>query len=113
MASSLIDHGTEIYRKYAGLPADEQPYTSRWGSGEEFRDEDIAGIGELIDEHSQVVELGSGDLVILDNRRWGHGREPYDGGPREILVAMAPSVRRRTAHVPPGLDAARYTSPLR
>jgi hypothetical protein len=106
--ASLIDHSTEIYGKYAGLPPDEQPYTSRWGSGEEFCDDDIVAIGELIEAHSQVVDLRSGDLVILDNRRWGHGREPYDGGPREILVAMSTAVQRRTVHVPGELDAARY-----
>ena len=106
--ASLIDHATEIYRPYAGLDADEQPYTARWGSGEDFEDADIRDLGDLIASHSQTVDLRSGDLVILDNRRWGHGREPYDGGPREILVAMSPPVTRRTDHVPPGLEAARY-----
>ena len=107
--ASLIDHSTEIYGKYAGLAPDEQPFTSRWGSGEEFCDDDIVAMGELIEAHSQVVDLKSGDLVILDNRRWGHGREPYDGGPREILVAMSTAVPRRTVHVPGELDAARYS----
>ena len=35
--ASLIDHRTEIYRSYKGLPNDDQPFHTRWGDGEEFR----------------------------------------------------------------------------
>ena len=70
-------------------------------------DDEINEIGELIDVHSESVELNTGDLVVLDNAKWGHGREPYDGE-RKILVAMSPPVPRRTTHVPGSLNAASY-----
>ena len=153
--ASMIDHSTDIYRDYAGLPHGDQPFHSRWGDGEEFRlvcarcphphpcllptfpspsvsastshcslslnpplqphvhhhphpsDDEINGIGELIHAHSESVELNTGDMVVLDNTRWGHGREPYEGE-RRILVSMSTPLSRRTMHVPSSLNAASY-----
>ena len=97
--ASLIDHSTDVYSAFAGLPPDDQPFTSRWGSGEDFYEEEIRDLGKHIDAHSEAIDLGTGDLLIIDNFRWGHGREPY-AGDREIMVAMSPAVSRQTAHVP-------------
>jgi len=105
--ASMIDHSTDIYRDYAGLPHGDQPFHSRWGDGEEFSDDEINTIGELIHAHSESVELNTGDMVVLDNTRWGHGREPYEGE-RRILVSMSTPLSRRTMHVPSSLNAANY-----
>jgi alpha-ketoglutarate-dependent taurine dioxygenase len=33
----------------------------------------------------------AGDLMVVDNVRTAHGREPFEG-PREVVVAMADAV---------------------
>jgi Taurine catabolism dioxygenase TauD, TfdA family len=40
-----------------------------------------------------------GDLLLVDNVRTAHSREPFTG-PREVLVGLADPVRLTAAHAP-------------
>lgn len=55
----------------------------------------VAALAEAAQRTARGVQLGAGDLVVVDNNRWGHGREsvigqlPIEGGgwninPREL-----------------------------
>jgi hypothetical protein len=79
------------------------PYHSRWGDGSEFSSEEMSAFNELHQtSYAEELELVSGDMVILDNFRWCHGRSPYEGN-RELFVAMSRPVGRTTAHTPAGV----------
>ena len=79
------------------------PYHSRWGDGSEFSSEEMAAFNELHQtSYSEELELVSGDMVVLDNFRWCHGRSPYEGN-RELFVAMSRPVGRTTAYTPAGV----------
>jgi hypothetical protein len=44
------------------------------------------------------VHYRAGDLLLVDNRRYGHSREPFEG-PRSIAVALG---GRFATHTPQG-----------
>ena len=75
---------------------------TRWGSGEEFSAEELAAFRAVVERHTEEVDLATGDLVVLDNFRWTHGRAPYEGD-RRLLVCMSEAQPRETAHIPLGL----------
>jgi hypothetical protein len=68
------------------------PFTTRFGNGDPIG----AGIVELINdvyaEHTVREPWEAGDLLLVDNIRTAHAREPFTGS-REIVVAMADAVR--------------------
>ena len=35
----------------------------------------------------RVLKLGPGEVLVLDNWRWLHGRMPYEG-PREVVALL-------------------------
>jgi alpha-ketoglutarate-dependent taurine dioxygenase len=57
----------------------------------------VSTINEAYDEaHVRREPWRSGDLLLVDNIRTAHGREPFDG-PREVLAGLGDPVRLRTA----------------
>ena len=79
------------------------PLHARWGDGTELSRSEVAALAAL---HSSTtvdeveLELEAGDLVVVNNFRWCHGRTPYEGDERDVLVAMSEPVARRTRFVP-------------
>jgi hypothetical protein len=73
------------------------PYHTRWGDGSEFSAPEVAAFQEL-HEPSEEFDLAAGDMVVLNNFRWSHGRTAYDSADdREVWVVMSDPVSR--AHV--------------
>jgi hypothetical protein len=58
------------------------------GNGEALSAADEEAIREAAFDTRQGLSLERGDLVLFDNLRFGHSREPFEG-PREVVVAMA------------------------
>ena len=81
------------------LPYGERPYHARWGDGADLSDAELATLSGLYSVNADTVPLETGELVVINNFRWTHGRRPYSG-PRDILVMMSRSVQRRTAYAP-------------
>jgi hypothetical protein len=76
-------------------------FHTRWGSGEDFTEEELAALRGVVARHLEEVDLATGDLVVLDNYRWTHGRAPYqEGADRQLLVCMSEMRSRVTAHAP-------------
>lgn len=68
------------------------PFDTRFGNGDPLDADTVQTINAVYDSHTVRDGWQSGDLMLVDNIRMAHGREPY-AGPREILVAMADATK--------------------
>ncbi|MFJ1542313.1 TauD/TfdA family dioxygenase [Micromonospora chalcea] len=68
--------------------ADGLPRQATYGDGEAIPDDTIHAISNTFNRHAQLIDWEPGDVVLLDNLRYAHGREPYAGA-RAVHVAMA------------------------
>src|SRR5713101_3640311 len=67
------------------------PFNTRFGNGDAIGAAVVQLINEVYAAHTVREPWQSGDLMLVDNVRTAHGREPFEG-PREVLVAMADAV---------------------
>jgi alpha-ketoglutarate-dependent taurine dioxygenase len=74
-----------------GLAVDDYPTNTCFGDGAPFPADVLAHLRATIGRHTVAFPWRAGDLLILDNMRFAHGREPYSG-PRQIFTAMADPV---------------------
>lgn len=68
--------------------ADGLPRQATYGDGESIPDDAIHAIADTFERHTQLIDWEPGDVVLLDNLRYAHGREPFAGA-RAVHVAMA------------------------
>ncbi len=59
-----------------------------YGDGTPIPDEDIAAVSRAYEEENVLVPWQKGDLLVADNMLVAHGRSPF-AGPRKIVVLMA------------------------
>jgi alpha-ketoglutarate-dependent taurine dioxygenase len=71
--------------------ADGLPFTTRYGNGDPIGEDVVRLLNDTYDAHTVREPWQSGDLLVVDNVRTAHSRDPFEG-PREILVAMADPV---------------------
>ena len=64
------------------------PFNTAFGDGEPITEEQFRAILDAYDRVVHRVHWRAGDLLVLDNVRTAHGRDPYTGE-REIVVALA------------------------
>lgn len=72
----------------AGMSEEELPRNTYYGDGSPIEAATLATIRELYDRHTIAFEWQRGDLMLLDNMLYSHGRSPYKGN-RQVLVGMA------------------------
>ncbi|MDN0199220.1 TauD/TfdA family dioxygenase [Streptomyces sp. S.PNR 29] len=72
--------------------ADGLPFNTRYGQGAPIDEDTVRLLNEVYESHTVREPWQPGDLMLVDNVRTAHSREPYEG-PREVLVAMADAVR--------------------
>ncbi|MFE0453175.1 TauD/TfdA family dioxygenase [Streptomyces sp. NPDC058914] len=72
--------------------ADGLPFNTRYGDGDPVGEDVVQLINEVYQAHTVREPWQAGDLLIVDNVRTAHSREPFEG-PREVLVALADPVR--------------------
>ena len=63
------------------------PYNTYFGDGEPIRDDVIAHIRQAYEKNTLKFLWQQGDVLLLDNMTFAHGRESYTGD-RNIVVAM-------------------------
>jgi hypothetical protein len=68
------------------------PFNTRFGNGDPIGAEVVELINDVNEANSAREPWEAGDLMLVDNVRTAHGREPFEGS-REVLVAMADPVR--------------------
>jgi alpha-ketoglutarate-dependent taurine dioxygenase len=68
------------------------PFNTSFGNGDPIGDDVVQLLNETYEASTVRESWQAGDLLLVDNVRTAHSREPYSG-PREVLVAMADPVR--------------------
>jgi alpha-ketoglutarate-dependent taurine dioxygenase len=85
MAPEVREYLVEMYG------ADGLPFNTRFGNGDPVGEDVVQLINEVYDANTAREPWQAGDLLLVDNVRTSHSREPFEG-PREVLVAMADPV---------------------
>ncbi|RRR86289.1 TauD/TfdA family dioxygenase [Streptomyces sp. RP5T] len=78
--------------------ADGLPFNTRFGDGSPIDADVVRTINEVYDAHTVRAPWQDGDLLLVDNIRTAHGREPFEG-PREVLAALGDPVLRADGEV--------------
>lgn len=68
------------------------PFNTRFGNGDPITEDIVLLLNGVYDAHTVREPWQAGDLMLVDNIRTAHSREPFEG-PREVLVGMADAVR--------------------
>jgi len=68
------------------------PFNTRFGHGDPVGEDVVQLLNEVYEANTIREPWQAGDLMLVDNVRTAHCRDPYQG-PREVLVAMADAVR--------------------
>jgi hypothetical protein len=72
--------------------ADGLPFNTRFGNGGPIGEDVVQLLNKIYEANTAREPWRAGDLMLVDNVRTAHSREPFEG-PREVLVAMADAVR--------------------
>ena len=72
--------------------ADGLPFNTCFGDGDPIGADVVQVLNEAYEANTVHEPWQDGDLLIVDNIRTAHGREPFEGS-REVLVALADTVR--------------------
>lgn len=67
---------------------DELPRNAMYGDGTPVDPDDLAQIRAVYAAEEISLPWQAGDIMIVDNEQFAHGRKPYSGA-RSVLVAMA------------------------
>lgn len=83
----------------AEFGADGLPFNTFHGGGDPIDRRDVELVNAAYERLSTPVRLDTGDVLLLDNLRTAHSREPFDGR-RELAVVLGDPVR----HAWPGRE---------
>ncbi|MFB6537326.1 TauD/TfdA family dioxygenase [Streptomyces noursei] len=72
--------------------ADGLPFNTRYGNGDPLDPDVVELVNTVYQTHTAREPWQDGDLMVVDNIRTAHSREPFDG-PRDVLVALADPIR--------------------
>ncbi|SED32982.1 amino acid adenylation domain-containing protein [Streptomyces sp. 2112.3] len=72
--------------------ADGLPFNTRYGDGALLTEDTVQLLNKVYEAHTVRRPWQAGDLLLVDNVRTAHSREPFEG-PREVVVAMADPLR--------------------
>ena len=73
------------------------PFNTRFGNGDPIGADIVKLINEVYEANSAREPWEAGDLMLVDNVRTAHAREPFEGS-REVLVGMADAMHLPPAH---------------
>jgi alpha-ketoglutarate-dependent taurine dioxygenase len=68
------------------------PFNTRFGNGDPVSEDVVQLLNHLYETHTAREPWQAGDVLLVDNIRTAHSREPFEGQ-REVLVALADAVR--------------------
>ena len=67
------------------------PFTTRFGNGDPIGEDIVQMLNETYEAHTCREPWQAGDLLLVDNVRTAHSRDPYTG-PRDVVAALADPV---------------------
>ena len=82
MAPELREYLVDVYG------ADGLPFNTRFCNGDPIGPDIVQAINQVYDANTVREPWQAGDLLMVDNVRTAHAREPFEG-PREVVVALA------------------------
>ncbi|MGW1028153.1 TauD/TfdA family dioxygenase [Streptomyces sp. NPDC002577] len=82
MAPEVREYLVDVYGP------DGLPFNTRFGAGDPIGEDVVQLINTVYDSHTVREPWQAGDLMLVDNIRTAHSREPYQP-PRDVVVAMA------------------------
>ncbi|WP_069744386.1 amino acid adenylation domain-containing protein [Streptomyces sp. EN23] len=85
-----LDAAVREYLKFE-FGDDGLPFNTRYGSGAAIDEATVLAINEVYEKHTLREPWRAGDLMIVDNLRMAHSREPYEGS-REVAVVLGDPV---------------------
>ncbi|WP_164764801.1 TauD/TfdA family dioxygenase [Streptomyces lydicus] len=68
------------------------PFNTHYGNGDPLAEDVVQLLNEVYEVHTARRPWEAGDLLLVDNVRTAHSREPFEG-PRDVVVALADPVR--------------------
>jgi alpha-ketoglutarate-dependent taurine dioxygenase len=71
--------------------ADGLPFNTRFGNGDPIGEDVVQLLNQVYEANTAREPWQEGDLMLVDNVRTAHSREPFEGK-REVLVALADAV---------------------
>ena len=85
---------TEYVREYlVDVCGDDRlPFDTRFGNGDSIGEDVVTLLNEVYEAYTVREPWQAGDLLLVDNIRTAHSREPYTGL-REVVVGLADPVR--------------------
>jgi alpha-ketoglutarate-dependent taurine dioxygenase len=86
LAEDVREYLVDVYGE------DGLPFDTRFGNGDPIGEDVVALLNELYEAHTVREPWQAGDLLLVDNIRTAHSREPYTGT-REVVVGLADPVR--------------------
>jgi alpha-ketoglutarate-dependent taurine dioxygenase len=86
MAPEVREYLLDVYG------ADGLPFNTRFGNGDPIGEDVVQLLNSVYEANTAREPWQAGDLMLVDNIRTAHSREPFEG-PREVLVALADPVR--------------------
>lgn len=86
LAAEVREYLVDVYG------ADALPFNTRFGDGEPIGADVVQAINAVYETHTVCERWQAGDLLLVDNIRTAHAREPFEG-PREVVVALADPVK--------------------
>ena len=104
--SILGMHGSNLnnVNEWTNVPYTERPYHSTYGNGDEFSESEIKYLDELHEKYELLFKWNVGDVLILDNLHWSHGRYPFSGKRKIVTMMGMPLVRTPTVNGPFACD---------
>ncbi|MFF9016707.1 TauD/TfdA family dioxygenase [Streptomyces sp. NPDC014870] len=81
------------------------PFNTFHGNGDSVAADTVERINRVYAAHTVRRSWQDGDLMLVDNIRTAHSREPYEG-PRQVVVAMADPQRQASPAASAGRAAA-------
>ena len=76
----------------AQFKEEDLPYNAYYGDGSRIETSEIETICDVYRHETALFQWRPGDILMIDNMLAAHGREPYEGAQRRILVGMAEPV---------------------
>ncbi|MEV6001802.1 TauD/TfdA family dioxygenase [Streptomyces griseomycini] len=96
MAPEVREYLVDVYGP------DGLPFNTRFGNGDPIGEDVVRLIDAVYESHTVREPWWAGDLMLVDNVRTAHSREPFEP-PRDVVVAMAEPLPPTTcAPVPDG-----------
>ena len=87
MAPEVHEYLVDVYG------ADGLPFNTRFGNGDPIGEDVVQLLNDAYEANTVREPWQAGDLLLVDNLRTAHSREPFTG-PRDVVVGMGDSVRQ-------------------